>query len=406
MERVTVYIPFKDSHETLISVIEAVARQTYAIDQVLLIDDGSSRELQIEKFSPDLNLSLIKHERNYGVAAARNTALRAVQSEFVLSFDADIVPEHDCAAELVAVLRAEPTVSGVGGRVTERYHDDIGDLFRSVYMKQDRGDQPLQQIDLFGGCTLYRTDALRCVGGYTETLRNSFEDFDISRRVQESGGATRYCPTARAQHIKRDTVRSALDTLYRWSYPHWESDQALASHDWFQSRIEYPQWYYERAVSSSIDTLSYKMKSDLALALGRIRDNSDSRLLVALLLYPVRATLQDLIFYRDCGGYDYQHVCSVTLDAVATVMRVQLPDDLYRIVAHASSDLLERLAPGKTWETTSAQGEGIEGLIRRLNASRSVSMPAEIFLEVFSEMLRLVSLREGDLKKACLEWKE
>ncbi len=409
MKGVSVYIPFKDSHESLEQVLTALANQDCPITQLILIDDGSALPATRNLAPGFSNVQIIRHEKNLGVAAARNTALKVCQCDLIASFDADIVPDRRCLSHLVAALEEDSSLTGAGGRVTERYCDDTGDLFRAHYMKQDRGEKEIEQADLFGGCTIYRTQALIAVGGYTEMLRNSYEDFDISRRVHKNGGRTRYLPAARAEHIKRDTVRSALDTLYRWSYPHWESDKSLAEHRWYEQRIQYPELYYERAVAASIDTLIYKMRGDLLLALGRLRDCMVDRIFIANLIYPVRAVLRDLIYYRQCGGAYNEDASSLLIEVAAFVLESQMPRSLGVIIFQECRDLFAQLFGGEIdWEELVAfrssaydhSGERWPSLL----SVKPAALPAQTFIEVYSEMLRILSNRDGSMARALEVW--
>lgn len=409
MERVTLYIPFKESRESLEQVLGAVLRSTYPIDQLILVDDGSI------SFEPNFlralapRAQIIRHEKNLGVAAARNSALAAATNNLIASFDADIVPDEECLSRLISAMAEDVHLSGAGGRVTERFHDTPGDLFRTYFMKQDRGEATIECADLFGGCTVYRRSALLAVGGYCEMLRNSFEDFDISRRVQQNGGKTRYVPDALATHIKRDSLRSAIDTLYRWSYPHWESNSQLTTHRWVEKRIEYPPNYYEKAVSTNIETLVFKMRGDLTLALGRMRECLLPKLLIPNLIYPVRSVLHDGLNYRLCEGPAQGDVVSLLCDTLARVLAGGVPEALGQIIFSECHDLLEKCA-GKSLSWREFCGYrspvplGQDAAWPGVLAATPAGLPAQTFIEMFSTALHDVSVRGDELQRELREW--
>jgi GT2 family glycosyltransferase len=56
------------------------------------------------------------------------------------------------------------------------------------------------------------------VGGYDEIAwpAGCGEDLDMSKRIRSKGYNLVYDPTALVKHIKQDTVRSVLDTKWRW----------------------------------------------------------------------------------------------------------------------------------------------------------------------------------------------
>lgn len=385
MERVSAYIPFKDADESLREVLPAVAGQDYPLAEIVLVDDGSATPTGVP-LPVGVPTRVVRHPINLGVAAARNTGIKEVRSELVVAFDADIVPAPGCVGELVRAFMSGPGIVGAGGRVTERHRTELGDLFRSHYMKQDRGEVLLEDIDLFGGCTLYRRSALVEIGGYTEMLRNSFEDFDVARRVRERGGKTRYVPTARGEHMKRDTVISAVDTLYRWSYPHWERDARLSRHNWFRERIDYPRYYYESAVADRIETLDFKIRSDLKAAVDRLTTCSDRRLVYPLILYPIRAMLRDLINYRLCGGPLAEPLCDLFAVVLATVFNHYLPPSLAGDVRRDSIDLCTELFGSARWSEVDARVRGVAPDLMKLVREHPPEMvPVWTFLELFIE---------------------
>lgn len=393
MKSVSVYIPFKDSYATLREVLPAIEAQSYPIHEIILVDDSSEFLSEVPQ-PTTIPTRTVRHPRNLGVAAARNTALKEAKSELIVSFDADIVPEPDCVAQLVDALAHDLSLGGAGGRVTERYAETTGDLFRAHFMKQDRGLDRLLNVDLFGGCTVYRRAVLLEIGGYTEMLRNSFEDFDVSRRVKEKGWGTAYLPNARAEHIKRDTVISAVDTLYRWSYPHWESDERLAKHNWIQERIEYPSNYYESAVSSRVETLDFKLRSDLTLALERIKGCEDTRILYPLILYPVRAVLRDLVNYHLCKGAEAPEVVNHFGEVLALLLRDAVPTSHARQLQHDIEDLIEKLYGITKWNERCARELPTgRDMLALLEGGDTAGLPSQTFIEFYSEMLSIYAKR-------------
>ncbi|NDC38621.1 MAG: hypothetical protein EBZ48_11285, partial [Proteobacteria bacterium] len=224
-------------------------------------------------------------------------------------------------------LGTHPAIGGVGGRVRELHQDTPGDRFRGFFMKQDRGEQRLEGVELFGGCTLYPTELLRNVGGYFSPLRNSFEDFDICHRVQRAGKQTVYTPMAKGWHHKRDSITSALDTLFSWSYPHWEDGSWIFSYDWLKNvdAKEPPRFYYQELVSSSIARLSYKINSQLPANLARLEQEgitSELRLLAGV--FVVRSIVKDLKIFQQlntsCDSAVRNEVLTLAEDAIVAVL--------------------------------------------------------------------------------------
>src|SRR5690348_146132 len=113
VERVTAYIPAHNVSEYLARAIEGLLSQTHPLDEILVIDDGS-RDNSAEIASRYSQVKLIQHPINKGLAAARNTALRAAWNELVASVDADVVADPSWVATLLPHM-ADLNVVGAGG---------------------------------------------------------------------------------------------------------------------------------------------------------------------------------------------------------------------------------------------------------------------------------------------------
>jgi GT2 family glycosyltransferase len=69
---------------------------------------------------------------------------------------------------------------------------------------------------LYGCNNLFRKSAVLEAGGYDEAMRTNGEDCDLSGRLRAQGWQLIYDPAARATHLRSDSVRSILDTYWRW----------------------------------------------------------------------------------------------------------------------------------------------------------------------------------------------
>lgn len=213
---VSLYIPCYNAEKYIARTIEGALRQTYPLDEILIVDDGSKdRTREIASSFP---VRILSHDRNRGLAAARNTGFRSARNELVASLDADCVADPDWLEKLLPRLE-DPRVAGAGGRLEETVLISLADRWRQAHLPEDWGAAVvLNPPFLFGANGLHRKSALEEVGGYDEVAwpAGCGEDTDISRRIRAKGYNLIYEPAALVKHIKQDTVRSVLDTRWRW----------------------------------------------------------------------------------------------------------------------------------------------------------------------------------------------
>jgi GT2 family glycosyltransferase len=215
VDKISVYIPAYNSAEFLSRAIDGLLEQTHAADEILVIDDGS-RDATTEIVARYPRVILVRHPRNSGLGAARTTAFRTARNELVASMDADCAPEPGWLAALVRHFD-DPKVAGVGGRLIEGIQRTLADRWRRAHMPQEWGEQALRNPKFLFGCNnMFRRSAVLAVGGYDESMRTNGEDVDLCRRLREKGWDLHYDPEGRVIHLRHDTVRSILDTYWRW----------------------------------------------------------------------------------------------------------------------------------------------------------------------------------------------
>jgi glycosyltransferase involved in cell wall biosynthesis len=90
MPTVSIMMPFLNREATLSRAIQSALAQTFQDWELVAVDDGSTdRSVEVMQSFGDPRIRVVKHERNLGVAAARNTAIQASTAEFIALLDSD-----------------------------------------------------------------------------------------------------------------------------------------------------------------------------------------------------------------------------------------------------------------------------------------------------------------------------
>jgi len=86
----SVIIPTYNRAHMIGRAIRSVLNQTYKDFEIVVVDDGSKDNTEeVVKSFNDKRVRYIKHERNEGVAAARNTGIKATRSKYIAFQDSD-----------------------------------------------------------------------------------------------------------------------------------------------------------------------------------------------------------------------------------------------------------------------------------------------------------------------------
>jgi glycosyltransferase involved in cell wall biosynthesis len=212
--KISLYIPCYNVEAYLAAVLEGALKQTCPADEILVVDDGSKdRTCEIAAHYP---VKIVRHERNRGLAAARNTGLRTARNELVAWLDADCLPDPRWLEILDGTLSSE-RVEMVGGRLIETVLTSVADRWRRAHMPQDWGEARVHNPKfMFGNNGLGRKSAIEETGGYNEQFRTNGEDVDLSQRLRARDYRFVYEPSAIVSHLRRDSVQSILSAYWRW----------------------------------------------------------------------------------------------------------------------------------------------------------------------------------------------
>jgi glycosyltransferase involved in cell wall biosynthesis len=207
---VSIVIPCRDYGHFLHEAIQSVRDQTYAHWEIVIADDGSSRDtvdiIRTYAESPEIRALFLSHG---GPSRARNRAIAAARGTYILPLDADdkIGPEY--LRQAVALLEADPRLAIVTCQA---------EYFGAMSGRWELPDYAFPDI-LLGNCifvtSLFRRADWETVGGFDETLRDEWEDFDFWLKLIERGGNVHRIPEVHFFYRRGHTSRASkgLDEL-------------------------------------------------------------------------------------------------------------------------------------------------------------------------------------------------
>ncbi len=190
---VSAVITTYDRPQFVMRAIRSVSAQTYRPLETIIVEDGSDSGVKALLEEERLHdVQYVCHDKNRGLAAARNTGLRLAQGEYVAYLDDDdewkperIEKQMKLLQQLTREEKARVGVvyCGVEIRVAGRSKvtigppKNIGNL-RSAIIREGASTRP--------STCLFPKRALETVGGYDEALRSSI-DHDIWMALATKG---------------------------------------------------------------------------------------------------------------------------------------------------------------------------------------------------------------------------
>lgn len=185
--KVSVYVPAYNAAEWIERTVRSALAQTLQDLEVCVCDDGSTddtaRVLE-QAFGADPRVRWMS-QRNGGIGAASNAAVRMCRGEYILQLDADDELLPSAAEELAAELDGDTELSLVYGGF------EICDPSKTLYERREILPRPYDSFaHLHGNVAthprMFRARDFYRTSGFDETLENAV-DFDIYLKLAEVG---------------------------------------------------------------------------------------------------------------------------------------------------------------------------------------------------------------------------
>lgn len=178
---VSVVVPCYNGGAFVDQLLEALRAQTFRDFETIIVDDGSTDRFTREKLASLPPTIHVITQRNGGPAAARNHGFRVARSDLILTIDVDdtIEPGY-LTATVEALLKSGPEIG-----FAATYEQKVGrwtGINRCYFKMFD---------ELFTNrvpsCILVRKSAWEAAGGYDESLREGYEDWEFLIALARAG---------------------------------------------------------------------------------------------------------------------------------------------------------------------------------------------------------------------------
>lgn len=190
---VSVVIPVFNDADMLTNCLDALALQTVAPYEVIVVDNNSTDHTrQVARSYPFVTLIV---EPSQGVVHARTAGFNRVRGDIIGRIDADTIVSPDWVAKVQQIFMAS-AVDAVSGSM-QYHHAPWAGLFSTIdygirqYLAWSLG----RQYALQGANMAVRASAWHVAKSYLCSRGNLHEDFDLSIHLRECGYTTVYEPS-------------------------------------------------------------------------------------------------------------------------------------------------------------------------------------------------------------------
>jgi len=254
--KLSVIIPVYNRTDTLKSAVESVLCQTYNNIEIIVVDDGSSINVQ-GTLLPYANLiKYIRHDENKGVSTARNTGIEASTGEYIALLDSD---------DLWLPFKADMQIKALEKSGLRICHTD------EFWYKKDRFINKQKKHERFGGRILpYILDFCRISPSSVMFHRSVLEKtgiFDESMRVCEDYDLfLRFALFYEIEYVPTKAIikRAVTDDQLSASIEHIESVRLGALQRFYEK-------YRDEIPADCSEAVIWELKRKSEIAGGRVK---------------------------------------------------------------------------------------------------------------------------------------
>ncbi len=214
--KASIIVPAHNAANTIMPCIEALREQDIGEPYEIIIVDDCSAD-QTASLVDTADVTLIKHERRSGAAAARNSGIHAATGDILCFTDADCTPKPDWIRQILAPF-SDDSIDGCKGTYATHQREIVARFVQLEY--EDRYDlvQNLERINFIDTYSAaYRRQIVLANDGFDEQF-TFLEDQELSFRLAARGYEMVFQPEATVYHYHSDSVRSYFRKKFTIGY--------------------------------------------------------------------------------------------------------------------------------------------------------------------------------------------
>lgn len=164
---ISVYIVNHNYGRYLEQAIDSVLKQTFKDFEIIFIDNGSKDDSRdrLEKYFKNNKIKIIL-QKNIGLNAANNVALKFARGKYIMRLDADDYLDKNALEIMFLALEKKKKLGLV---FPDYFTVDENNNILSLIRRHDFTEVTLLDQPAHGACTMIRKDYLQLVGGYDES---------------------------------------------------------------------------------------------------------------------------------------------------------------------------------------------------------------------------------------------
>jgi glycosyltransferase involved in cell wall biosynthesis len=251
--------------------VQSALSQTYSNIEVIVVDDGSNAETKrvLKKTEPRIT-KLITQE-NQGQSTARNVGIQQAKGDYILVLDSDDFFEPLFCEKAIAVFLKSNDVKIVTCNANLLYED--GSV--NVYTPQGGTIKNFIHYNEALASSLFKKEDWNSCGGYDESMKQGFEDWEFFIRILKTGGSAEVIQGFFYNYRKRSNTTTAKANKIKYellNYIYFKHRELYINHfDEFLTHLLYKMEREESEKIKNTQRLEFKIGKNILLPLRWVK---------------------------------------------------------------------------------------------------------------------------------------
>lgn len=179
---ISVIIPTYNRPDQLVHALKSLLKQTYTTFEAIVVNDCGIDVSKILKALNDHRIVHIRHGKNKGLAATRNTGIRAAKGKYIAYLDDDDIYYSDHLSTLLNNIENYSVIYSNANRLTITDNPLNSHIIDAPYSIDFSKNTLLSKNITPVNCVMHKKDCIDLAGYFDEEL-SSHEDWDLWIRM-------------------------------------------------------------------------------------------------------------------------------------------------------------------------------------------------------------------------------
>jgi len=208
---VSIIIPCYNDFQFIEYAVNSASCQTYENKEIIVIDDGSDSKTKavLQKLKDSIDLLII--QENNGQSAARNAGIKKAKGEYIFVLDSDDFAEPTFCEIAVQLFKNATETKLVSCYANLIYPDNT----ITIYIPEGGPIKNFLFKNAALGTSMFRKEDWVKAGGYDETMRNGWEDWEFFIRLLKNGGEAMVINEPLYNYRKRSHSTTAIANEFK-----------------------------------------------------------------------------------------------------------------------------------------------------------------------------------------------